>query len=83
MEKARRRYAKPTRQERQARQLEQQQEQHAAAQLAAAMAANAPNAADVRDAPERCQKGASKHPTLLPGILAIFCPHGTCLGYVG
>jgi len=28
-----------------------------------------------------CEKGYNVHPTLLPGIFAIFCPHDVCLGY--
>ena len=27
-----------------------------------------------------CSKHPSAHPTLLPGIFTVFCPHGVCLG---
>ena len=29
--------------------------------------------------PMRCNKSSSSHPSLLPGIFTIFCPHGECI----
>ena len=32
--------------------------------------------------PVRCSKVSSSHPSLLPGIFTIFCPHGECVAYM-
>jgi len=30
---------------------------------------------------DSCRKYASYHPTLMPGIFTLYCPHGTCYGF--
>ena len=30
---------------------------------------------------DACRKYSSNHPTLTPGIFAIYCPHGVCCGF--